>query len=307
MEIYHPRDEELIREMRRVRRSYKRKRLIWGFLILLILSIAAGIFVFNRYYRLAVTHGSAMGSTLPEGSLVLVRKTEEGTGYQAGDIILYEKRFTKPVEVEVLSEKGKPRKFCKYILYREMGTTKQYYAASADGKVWHVSADKADQFESTEEGIVRLETDDLPNGEYWLREVFASYGHDLLKDPVPFNVNNPEKTQMKRILAAPVDRVVLSPATETRVNGYPISTAYTSGRTTDSEIEARRVNVQQGKYFVQGDQLSLSVDSRNTDYSTVSEAEILGRAEFVIWPVRAFGDLTGVQTTVTGGEPEVAE
>ena len=307
MEIYHPRDEELIREMRRVRRSYKRRRLIWGILILLILSIAAGIFVFNRYYRLAVTHGTAMGSTLPEGSLVLVRKTEDSLDHQAGDIILYEKRFTQPVDVEVFSTKGKPRRFCKYVLYREMGTTKQYYAASADGSVWHVTVDRADQFESTEEGIVRIETDDLTNGEYWLREVFASYGHDLLTDPIPFNVNNPEKTQMKRIIAAPGDRVVLSPATETRVNGYPINTAYTSGRTADSEIEARRVNVPQGRYFVQGDQLSLSVDSRQTEYSTVSREEVLGRAEFVLWPIRAFGDLTGAQTTVTDGEAEAAE
>ena len=307
MEIYHPRDEELLREMRRVRRSYKRRRLIWGLSILLILSIAAGLFVFHRYYQLAVMHGTAMGSALPEGSLVLVRKTESGKTYEAGDIILYEKRFTKPVDVEVFSEKGKPRKFCKYILYREMGTTKQYYAAAADGSVWHVTADRADQFESTEEGIVRLETDDLPNGEYWLREVFASYGHDLLKDPIPFNVNNAEKTQMKRILAAPGDRIVLSPATETRVNGQRINTAYTSGRTADASPEARRVNVNQGRYFVQGDQLTLSVDSRDTDYGIVSEDEILGRAEFALWPIRAFGSLTGTPTTVADGEAEVTE
>ena len=41
MEIYHPRDEELLREMRRVRRSDRRKRLSIGLSILLILSIAA--------------------------------------------------------------------------------------------------------------------------------------------------------------------------------------------------------------------------------------------------------------------------
>lgn len=307
MEIYHPRDEELIREMRRVRRSYKRKRLIWGILILLILSIAAGIFVFNRYYRLAVTHGSAMGSTLPEGSLVLVRKTEDGQTYKAGDILLYDKRFAKPVDVEVLSTKGKPRKFCRYILYRDMGTTRQYYAVEGGKAAWHVTADKADEFESSEEGIVRIETDNLPNGEYWLKEVFASYGHDLVKEPTPFNVNNPVKTQIKRVLAAPGDRVVLSPATETRVNGQRINTAYTSGRTADASVEARRVSVPQGRYFVQGDQLSLSVDSRDTDYSMVTDDEIIGRAEFVLWPVRAIGDLTGTRTTAADGEPEVAE
>ena len=49
MEIYHPRDEELLREMRRVRRAAKRRRLIWGLVIWLVLSIAAGIFLFNRF------------------------------------------------------------------------------------------------------------------------------------------------------------------------------------------------------------------------------------------------------------------
>ena len=307
MEIYHPRDEELLREMRRVRRSYKRKRLIWGLLILLILSIAAGLFVFHRYYQLAVMRGPAMGAALPDGALVLVRKTEEGKTYASGDIILYQKRLTAPVDVAVYSEKGKPRKFCRYILYRDIGTTRQYYSEDGGTAAWHVTTSQATEFESSEEGIVRIETDNLPNGEYWLKEVFASYGHDLVKEPTPFNVSNPEKTQIKRVLAAPGDRVVLSPATETRVNGQRINTAYTSGRTADASVEARRVNVPKGRYFVQGDQLSLSVDSRDTDYGTVSDDEILGRAEFVLWPVRAIGALTGAETTAAGGETEAAE
>ena len=59
--------------------------------------------------------------------------------------------------------------------------------------------------------------------------------------------------------------------------------------------------------MVQGDQLSLSVDSRDTDYSTVTEEEILGRAEFALWPLRCFGNLTGQITAVTGSETEAAE
>ena len=111
MEIYHPRDEELLREMRRVRRADRRKRLCLGLAILLILSIAAGLFVFYRYYFLAVFHGAAMGDTLPEGSLVLVRRPEPGKTYIDGDILLYEKRLTKPVELTILSPKGKTRQY----------------------------------------------------------------------------------------------------------------------------------------------------------------------------------------------------
>ena len=307
MEIYHPRDEELLREMRRVRRSDRRKRLSIGLSILLILSIAAGLFVFHRYYQLAVMRGPAMGGTLPDGAMVLVRRLETGKTYEAGDILLFEKRLAKPVELTILSPKGKTRRYCKYILYRDVGTTRQYYASTEGGNAWISTVTGADIFESTEEGTVSIGTENLKNGEYWLKEVEASYGQAVLTDPIPFAVVNPVKTQLKRVLAGPGERVVLSPYAETRVNGLEISTDYTSGRTEDAAPEGRRLIMARDRYFVQGDQLSLSVDSRETDYSTVSEGEILGRAEFALWPLQCFGNLTGRQTVVAGTETEAAE
>ena len=89
MEIYHPKDDELLREMRRVRRVQKRKRTLWGLLFFLVLSAAFGWFVFNRYCTLAVFRGHAMGDTLKDGSLVLVWR-DENKNYQRGDIVLYE-------------------------------------------------------------------------------------------------------------------------------------------------------------------------------------------------------------------------
>ena len=68
MEIYHPRDEELLREMKRVRRSDRQRRLFRGLAILLVLSFAVGLFVFHRYYQLAVTHGTAMGDKIGRAS-----------------------------------------------------------------------------------------------------------------------------------------------------------------------------------------------------------------------------------------------
>ena len=304
MEIYHPRDEELLREMKRVRRSDRRKRVIRGLAITLILSIAAGLFVFSRYFQLAVTHGVSMGGTLPEGSLVLIRKPEADTTYIAGDIILYEKRIASPVEITILSPKGKIRDICQYVLYRDIGTTRQYYSTADGGVTWTTSEDKADILESNSEGTVRMETENLPNGEYHLKEVKASWGQDVLKDPIPFMVNNPVKTQIKRILAAPGESVTLGTGTETRVNGRVINTEYTSGRTDDASVDGRRVLVAKDRYFVQGDQLSLSVDSRDADYGNVSGEEIIGRAEFALWPLRCFGNLTGTQTTVHEGGQE---
>lgn len=301
MEIYHPRDDELIREMKRVRRSDRRRRLIWGISVLLILSIAAGWFVFSTYYQLAVIHGPAMGDTLPDGTLVLVRKPEAGKSYSAGDIILYEKRLAAPVELTILSEKGKTRDYCQYILYRDVGTTRQYYAVVDEAVTWIAAQGAAQTFESSEEGVVRIETDNLKNGDYWLKEVKASYGQDVLKDPIPFTVNNPVRTQIKRILAAPGDRVVSSPS-DIRVNSQPIDTSFTSGRTIDALPDARRVIMGKNKYYVQGDQLSLSIDSRKEDYSSVSDDEILGQVEFAIWPLRSFGKLTGQTAASTTDE-----
>jgi len=307
MEIYHPKDEELLREMRRVRRADRRRRVSWGLAILLILALAAGWFLFNRFYMLSVIHGPAMGDTLPEGTLVLVRKSEPGKNYVSGDIILYEKRMAKPVDITVLSAKGKTRDFCRYILYRDVGTTRQYYSSAEDSAAWIENAANADIFETDKDGTIHMNTEDLKNGEYWLKEVQASYGRDVLTDPIPFSVNNPIRTQMKRVLAAPGERVVLSPYTETRVNGRLLDTSYTSGRTSDAGVEGRRIIAATGHYFVQGDQLSLSVDSRETDFGIVSDDDVIGRAEFALWPVRCFGDLTGRQTTVSGTETEEAE
>ena len=307
MEIYHPRDEELLREMRRVRRAAKRKRLIWGLVIWLVLSIAAGIFLFNRFYMLAVVRGPAMADTLPAGSLVLVRRAEKDTAYTAGDILLYEKIMAAPLEMTVRNSKGKIRDYCKYIIYRDLGSTRQYLTRSEGKVTWINEQFDADNFESDAEGVLHLDTEGMPNGEYFLREVSASYGQKVLEDPIPFNVSNPILTQVKRVIAAPGDRIVLSPYAAMRINGRSLNRAFTMGRGEDVSVETRRVNVRDGEYFVQGDQLSLSVDSRESDFDTISREEVLGRAEYALWPIRCFGDLTGQEVTVAGTEQEGAE
>ena len=307
MEIYHPREEELLREMRRVRRSAKRKRLIWGLLIWLVLSIAAGLFLFNRYYMLAVVQGPGMGDTLPSGSLVLFRRAEEGNRYTAGDILLYEKTLVRPAEITVLSPKGKTRDHCRYIIYRDKGSTRQYLSRNEGKTDWVTDESRAENFESDPDGNLKLDTDGMPNGEYWLKEVYASYGQNLLEDPIPFNVINPVLTQVKRVLAAPGDRIVLSPYQDMRINSRSLNRTFTSGRNDDAALEARRVNVTDGEYFVQGDQLSLSVDSRDRDFGTVAQGEVLGKAEYGLWPLRCFGSLTGTQVTAGAGGQEGAE
>lgn len=174
--------------MRRVRRTGKRKRILWGLLIGLVLSAAFGWFVFARFFALTVYDGPGMSTAVPGGSLVLIRRgTEE---IQPGDIVLYE----------------------------------------------------------TDEG--------------W---------------------------QLKRVLALGGDRVVVNPYGEIRVNSTEVTMDSFAGRTDDTGVTARRLTVPNGELFVQGDQLSLSVDSRYRDYGTISLDNVSGEACFILWPISRFG------------------
>ena len=89
MEGYTPEDRELLREMWRVRRSQKGKRLLWSLIVWGILAVAAGWFAFSRYFVLAVAQGPAMGDALPGGSVVLFQKYQDGETPQRGDVILF--------------------------------------------------------------------------------------------------------------------------------------------------------------------------------------------------------------------------
>ena len=189
MEIYHPKDEELIIEMKRARRVARRKRVFWGVLAFLVLSSVFGFFVFNRYFTLAVQHGPAMGETLPDGTLVVVSRNN-GETYQRGDIVLYE------------SEGG---------------------------------------------------------------------------------------YQIKRITAVGGDNIVISPYAGIRINGETSPETWATGKHAEADITSRRLTVGEQELFLQGDQRSLSVDSRYADFETVEVSEIAGKVEYVVWPVYRFG------------------
>ena len=89
MEGYTPEDRELLREMRRVRRVKKCKRLLWGLLIWGALAAAAGWILLNRYCALAVANGPAMGPAVPAGSVVLAFQPQEGNSPKRGDVIVF--------------------------------------------------------------------------------------------------------------------------------------------------------------------------------------------------------------------------
>ena len=82
-------EQELLREMRHVRRALKRRRLLWGLLICVIIMVAAGWFVFNRYLVLASVPTTAMEGTVAGNSVVLCLRREAGKAPRVGDVILF--------------------------------------------------------------------------------------------------------------------------------------------------------------------------------------------------------------------------
>lgn len=188
MEIYHPQDDELLREMRRVRRVRKQRRILWGSLITLTLAAAFGWLIFTRFFALTVCGGPGMSTALPGGSVALISRGTETI--RQGDMILFE----------------------------------------------------------TDDG--------------W---------------------------QLKRVIAVGGDRVVVNPYGKVRVNSVEVRADSFAGRTEDTGVTAHRLTVPAGEVFVQGDQLSLSVDSRFRDYGTVPLEKVTGKVCFVLWPLARFG------------------
>ena len=91
--------------------------------------------------------------------------------------------------------------------------------------------------------------------------------------------------QIKRVIAAAGDRVVVSGDGEVRVNGTVIEESYAAGNALDTGIPARRINLDAGEIFVLGDERSLSVDSRSAEFGVVREEDVIGTAEYVLWPL----------------------
>lgn len=177
-------EQELLRAMRRVRSSQKRKRLLWGLLIWSALAAAAGWFVFDRYYMVALVPGVGMEDTIRGNSLVLCQKMTEKTHAAVGDAVLFSK---------------------------------------GDGM------------------------------------------------------------QLKRVAAVGGDGVMMSLNGCLLING----TFWKDAAWNDAEGSDMRyhpVTVPEGELFVVNDRLSLTADSRSSDFGTVKESTVLGKLEAVLWP-----------------------
>ncbi|MCR2804456.1 signal peptidase I [Paenibacillus soyae] len=93
---------------------------------------------------------------------------------------------------------------------------------------------------------------------------------------------------VKRIVGAPGDRIEISGGRLYR-NGRQVDEPYVSGQTEESSYGP--VVVAEDSYFVLGDnrKMNASLDSRTI--GTVPENRIIGRVDWILWPLRKAGDI----------------
>ncbi|MDF2721699.1 MAG: lepB [Paenibacillus sp.] len=108
----------------------------------------------------------------------------------------------------------------------------------------------------------------------------------ILKDPDP---NSPDRQYLvKRVVAVPGDIVYIRGG-KLFVNGEVIDEPYTD--ITIEDGDRRPIVVEDGTYFVMGDNRHQSASKDSRIFGTVPETLIQGRADFIVWPPHEAGGL----------------
>jgi signal peptidase I len=132
-------------------------------------------------------------------------------------------------------------------------------------------------------GRFRIEGDsmepNLHNGEYVLIDKISYLLHPPERgDVVVFTPPNNERDYIKRVIGLPGDTVEVKGG-QVYVNGVKLDEPYL--QQVILRDESARV-VEQGRYFVLGDNRNNSSDSRS--FGTITPQSIVGRAWLVYWP-----------------------
>lgn len=100
-------------------------------------------------------------------------------------------------------------------------------------------------------------------------------------------IERPVKSYVKRIIGQPGDTIEIRNHT-LFINGEEQNQSYLDNSATESTRDFGPVEVPEEKYFVMGDNRSISKDSRN-GLGFIEESEIIGRTELVIYPFTEWG------------------
>ena len=99
------------------------------------------------------------------------------------------------------------------------------------------------------------------------------------------------KLLIKRYIAGPSDYVNVDEDGNVSVNGTLLDEPYLAEKAYgEAEIEFP-YQVPDQRYFVMGDNRSVSIDSRSSIVGCIAEDQIVGKVVFRVWPLSAFGPL----------------
>lgn len=99
------------------------------------------------------------------------------------------------------------------------------------------------------------------------------------------------KLLVKRYIAGPGDWVNITEDGTVYVNDTALDEPYLSEKALgDCNIELP-YQVQEGRFFVMGDNRTVSIDSRNTTVGCIAEEQMVGKIAFCIWPFSEFGQI----------------
>ena len=99
------------------------------------------------------------------------------------------------------------------------------------------------------------------------------------------------KLLIKRYIAGPSDYVNVDEDGNVSVNGTLLDEPYLAEKAYgEADIEFP-YQVPDQRYFVMGDNRSVSIDSRSSIVGCMAEDQIVGKVVFRVWPLSAFGPL----------------
>lgn len=104
---------------------------------------------------------------------------------------------------------------------------------------------------------------------------------------IAFYYNN--NVLIKRVIATPGDWVDMDQGGNVYVNNVLTDEPYLSEKAYGETNVEFPYQVPEGKFFVMGDNRSVSIDSRNTSIGCVAEEQIVGKIVFRVWPLARMG------------------